>query len=93
MNPYQATLKSILLKSQGGPKKALYDARYFKTASFQEGIEKIISNPNYVFIGWEGKVAMEAVGTCVLQSVPYYSGKLVFYARKQYPYLEVINHQ
>ena len=83
----------IFLQSKDGIMKDFYDNRYSTVDSFQEGVDKITADPNYVFIGWESLSAMEAVGECHLQSVHYNDNYLVFYARKNFPYLDIINHQ
>ena len=61
--------------------------------SFQKGTEKVLVDPNYVFVAWEGKPAMEAAESCILQKIICYEGPLVFYTRKKYPYFEIINYQ
>ena len=61
--------------------------------SFQKGTEKVLADPNYVFIGWEGTAAMEAAESCILQKIIWYKGPLVFYTRRDYPYFEIINYQ
>ena len=73
--------------------KTLYETRYYHVKSFQEGTETVLANPDYVFIGWEGKAAMEAVQNCILQKIPYYTGHLVYYTAENYPYFEIINYQ
>ena len=73
--------------------KSLYDTRFYAAKNLKEGIEKMLSNPKFAFV-WEVDVLNTIIAdTCSIRSVPWKARNVVFFARNDYPYLEILNHR